>query len=60
MYERVPGAQVARPDVEALAARMRWHYEHPEESARVGERMGREVKRWTWEKATERLRSVLK
>lgn len=59
LYERVNGALVARPDVTALAARMRWHFEHPEDSAEVG-RGGRDlVAGWTWERAARRLIEVL-
>jgi glycosyltransferase involved in cell wall biosynthesis len=42
------------PDVEALAARMRWVFEHQNEARQMGERGGEYArKEWNWEKAAQ-------
>ena len=59
LYEPAAGAHVARSELAALSARMRWHYEHPAESARVGAQGREAVASWTWESAAARLLEVL-
>jgi len=59
LYEPVPGAHVAVPDVEALAERMRWHREHPVESKGMGEALRQGVAGLTWGNSTKRLLAVL-
>ena len=54
-YVEVPGARVARPSEEALAARLRWHYEHAEASRELGRQNARHVRRHTWEAAAGKL-----
>lgn len=58
-YEEADGALVARPDVEALAGRMRWHYDHREDSRSVGRRNRAHAAEWTWDAAARRLAEVL-
>jgi glycosyltransferase involved in cell wall biosynthesis len=55
LYEAVPGARAAIPDIEALSARMRWHYEHPDASRRLGDAARSAVAGWTWREAARRL-----
>lgn len=55
LYEWVPGARVAIPEVDALVARLRWHYDNREASRRLGERLRRAVTGLTWSAAAERL-----
>ena len=55
LYEPVPGARVAVPDVEALAGRLRWHREHAEESRRMGEAAREAVAGLTWLHGAKRL-----
>jgi glycosyltransferase involved in cell wall biosynthesis len=59
LYESVPGARVAVPDAEALAARLRWHYEHPRESREIGLEARRAVAGMTWQESARRLLAAL-
>lgn len=60
LYEAAPGAQAAVPDVEALARRLRWHFEHPEASRALGEAGRKKVAHLTWERAAQELLSTLR
>ena len=51
IYETVPGAKVAIPDVEELAERLRWHFEHREESRAAGSRARQNVRNLTWKRS---------
>lgn len=55
VYEPTPGAQVAVPDVAALATRMRAHFDNPESSRRDGQLLRQHVAGWTWRAAAEQL-----
>jgi len=55
LYELAAGARVAVPDVPALAARMRWHFEHPAESAQQGRLGQAAVSHLTWQNAARGL-----
>lgn len=59
VYESVDEALVARPVVDALAARLRWHHDHREESRRLGERGRAHVESCTWDAAATRLVETL-
>lgn len=59
LYEPVSGARVAIPDVEALAARLRWHYEHPGESREIGLEARRAIEGMTWQESARRLLRAL-
>jgi glycosyltransferase involved in cell wall biosynthesis len=59
LYEPVPGAQVAVPDVDALVDRLRWHYANREASRRLGEEARRAVVDLTWGAAAGRLLAEL-
>ncbi len=55
LYHPTPGASVAVPNVERLAERMRWHFDHPEESRRVGAELQERTRQWTWRASAEQL-----
>lgn len=59
LYEPTPGARVAVPRIDALAARMRWHFENPERSRERGEGNRRAVRHLTWENAARELLRLL-
>jgi glycosyltransferase involved in cell wall biosynthesis len=59
LYQLTPGAHVAIPDEEALATRMRWHREHPEDSRTLGLLSRQHVACWTWRRSARRLLQVL-
>lgn len=59
LYEPVPEACVAMIDIDALAGRLRWHYDHPTESLQVGQTLRAHVAEWTWEAATHSLLDAL-
>ena len=59
LYEPAPGAHAAIPEVEAIAARMRWHFEHPDESRALGEQGRGRVAHLTWAAAAKRLLEVI-
>ncbi len=59
LYEPVEGAMVARPEVDALAARMRWHYDHPGDSRRIGDVNRLHAAPRTWDAAARQLLEVI-
>lgn len=59
LYEPVPDARVAVPQVPALAARMRWHYEHRAESAEIGQQGQSTVTHLTWRNAAQQLLTLV-
>ncbi len=59
LYAATPEARVARPDTRALTERMRWHFDHREESRECGKRGLRAAAPWTWERAARRLLEAL-
>ena len=59
LYEVAPGAVVARPDVGAIACRMRWHFENRNESAALGIAARGAVAKLTWGRAAEQLLETL-
>lgn len=59
LYHETPGALVMVPRVEALAGRMRWHFDHPGASREVGLRAREAVRSMTWESASRKLMRVL-
>lgn len=59
LYEEVPAARVAVPDVAALARCLRRHFENHEESATRGARARRHVESMTWRAAARRLAELL-
>lgn len=60
LYEQAPGAQVAVPDVEALQARMRWHFEHAEASRQIGIASRQRVRGMTWLAAAQVLWGLIR
>lgn len=59
LYEPAPLARVAVPRIEELASRMRWHFDHAEESGALGLNARDCVARLTWAYAARRLVQVL-
>ena len=59
LYVPVDGAVVARPDVNALAARLRWHYENRDASRELGQRAREHVAHLTWERSARELLEVV-
>lgn len=59
LYEAAPGARVAIPSVEALAERLRWHFERREESRALGEAHRKAAEGLTWAEAGKKLAVVL-
>lgn len=59
LYEAAPGARVAIPSIEALAERLRWHFEHREESLALGEAGRKAAEGLTWAEAARKLAAVL-
>lgn len=55
LYEPVEGARVARPRVEALTDRLRWHFENSRASRELGQVARKHVQSWTWTNAAKRL-----
>jgi glycosyltransferase involved in cell wall biosynthesis len=55
LYEEAPEARVAIPSVDSLAARMRWHRDHPEASRQLGAEGRERVRGMTWLAAARRL-----
>ncbi len=55
VYETADEALVARPDVDALAARLCWHHDHREESRLLGQRGRVHAEPWTWDAAAKQL-----
>jgi GT2 family glycosyltransferase len=54
------GFHWADPDVEHLAERMRYVYDHPEEACQVGERAAQDaLTRWTWRQAAQKIQERL-
>ena len=60
LYEPVSGALQAVPDVDALRQRLRWHFEHREESAALGRVALQAAAALTWDAAAADLFRVLK
>ena len=60
IYESARGAHVAIPDVEALARRMRWHFDHPVQSQELGRTAQDAVAHLTWTAASQHLLGVLR
>ena len=59
LYAEAPDAQYAIPSVDAIVERMRWHYEHPDQSAAKGLEGRFAVSHLTWANATQQLVDVL-
>ena len=55
LYQPVDGALVAVPRVESLAERMRWHFDHPGPSRKMGQQGHQAVSSMSWDAATEQL-----
>lgn len=55
IYTPAPGAKVAIPDVDALAARLRWHADRPDLSRRRGQALATHVQNLTWTHAAREL-----
>lgn len=55
VYVSVPGARVAQPDIDALAARLRWHHEHRAASHAEGDRVRTHGAPWTWARCAHTL-----
>lgn len=59
LYEAAPGARFGRPEVEALAGRMRWHFENQTESRSLGDQAQAAVAHRTWLNSARSLLNVL-
>ena len=59
LYATAHGALVARPEADALTFRMRWHYDHPEDSKHLGLANRVHVAGWTWDAAARQLLGVI-
>jgi len=59
LYEAAPGARIAVPHVATLADRMRWHADHPLESAELGQRGQATISHLTWHNAARRLTHLI-
>jgi glycosyltransferase involved in cell wall biosynthesis len=55
LYQSAPGARVALPDVDALAERLRWHWEHRDESRALGALAKSTVVSLTWPSGAKKL-----
>lgn len=60
LYMPVEGAVVAHPDIDALAARLRWHYEHRDRSRELGQKAREHVSHLTWERSARELLDVMR
>ncbi len=59
LYVEAPEALAATVDVDALAQRMRWHFDHRAASAELGATARAAVAVWTWERAAQQLLDTL-
>lgn len=62
IYSRYKGQDVGKMvicDVDDLAAKMRWVYEHQDEAVEMGRKAAEYVKHWTFSKTAEQLKHVI-
>ncbi len=55
LYESVPGAECAIPDVDSLAERLRFHFEARAESREIGRRLAESVAPLTWKRTASEI-----
>ncbi|MCA8961725.1 MAG: glycosyltransferase family 4 protein [Planctomycetes bacterium] len=59
IYHPTPGAQVAVADIDSLARRLRWHFDHPEESRAIGRHRAPGFRTMTWAKCAAGILAAL-